>query len=99
MKVTFAEPDNYGQKHPIETPELVASKLVEFDQEVASLPASETEFVRQAEDRCPELLTSDFKLLFLRCEVFNAELAAKRYAKYWNKRVEIFGERLLNHFI
>jgi hypothetical protein len=87
-------PDMYGQVHPIETPELIAQKLVEFETELSKLSSgtsSEKAHVTQAEALCPELLTDDFKLMFLRCEVFNADLAAKRYCKYWTNRVDIFG--------
>lgn len=30
--------------------------------------------------------------MFLRCELFDAELAAKRIGQYWNRRIELFGE-------
>jgi len=29
--------------------------------------------------------------MFLRCELFNAELAAQRIGNYWNRRIELFG--------
>ena len=32
-------------------------------------------------------------LMFLRCELFNAKAAAKRYTKYWRRRATLFGER------
>lgn len=85
-------PDVYGQVHPNETPELVKRKRVEFEEEVAKLPAEICGNLRKAQEVCPEFLTDDFKLKFLQCEVFNADLAAHRYANYWNKRVEILGE-------
>mmetsp|Transcript_14728 Transcript_14728/g.30362 ORF Transcript_14728/g.30362 Transcript_14728/m.30362 type:complete len:289 (-) Transcript_14728:355-1221(-) len=84
-------PDQYGQLHPIETPELLARKSTEFEQELSKLSDQDWPGLKQAQEKCPELLTDAFKLMFLRCEVFNADLAAKRYAVYWEKRIEIFG--------
>ncbi|KAL3908494.1 MAG: hypothetical protein SGARI_003035 [Bacillariaceae sp.] len=86
-------PDLYGQLHPVETPELLESKLEEFRQELDKLNPEETEWATQAAEKCPSLTESgnDFKIMFLRCEVFNADLAAARYAAYWKKRVAIFG--------
>ncbi|VEU41253.1 unnamed protein product [Pseudo-nitzschia multistriata] len=46
---------------------------------------------RLAEENCPEECSDDFKLIFLRCEVFEVELAVKRYIKYWDNRIETFG--------
>jgi CRAL/TRIO domain len=113
-------PDLYGQVHPIETADLIATKQKEFAIEISKLPDAETKCLKQAQSKCPELTTEEFQLWFLRCEVFNADvrmgilrsihlgseilgfltlrdgialqLAAKRYAKYWSKRVELFGE-------
>ena len=143
------KPDIYGQIHPTETPQGIETALKEFKDSVAELPVKQTTALRQAEERCPQLLTDDFLLLFLRCEVYNVQvcvcgdeynevmkgqregnvarqpslvydlldstrtgqqanclqqcfanqslpsffpqLAATRYAFYWEKRVDIFG--------
>jgi hypothetical protein len=68
-------PDIYGQVHLNETPELIAQKQAEFETEIEKLAAHTKENLRQAEERCPELLTHNFKLMFLRCEVFNADVS------------------------
>jgi hypothetical protein len=84
-------PDVYGQLHPVETPELLKRKQKEFEEEMEKLSADEKKNILLAHEKCPELVADDFKLMFLRCEVYNADLAAKRYAAYWDKRVELFG--------
>jgi hypothetical protein len=74
--------DVYGQLHPKETPELIAQKLIEMEMEIEKLQlAADTNGkqnclqLQQAQERCPELLTDGFKLMFLRCEVFNANVS------------------------
>ena len=100
--VLRTEPDIYWQQHPIETPTLISTKLQEFDLQIqqqvsmyasssATLSPSTPKFI-VAERVCPHIVTSSFKLMFLRCECFDVDLAIKRYIKYWNKRVEFFGE-------
>jgi hypothetical protein len=68
-------PDIYGQVHPNETPELIARKQNEFETELDKLAAGSKKNLERAQERCPELLTDDFKLMFLRCEVFNADVS------------------------
>lgn len=46
---------------------------------------------RLAEKQCPHECRDEFKLIFLRCEVFRVELAVKRYIRYWDNRLEVFG--------
>jgi len=88
-------PDVYGQLHPIETPKLIETKLAEFDDLVAErtqkIDDKNKELI-QALKKCPDLLTKQFKLMFLRCEVFNTPLAVARYARYWRERVAVFGD-------
>lgn len=67
-------PDIYGQQHPIESDELIERSIAQFDENVAHLSEKKRTSVSRAEDECPELLTNDLKLMFLRCEVFNAEV-------------------------
>jgi hypothetical protein len=82
----------YGQEIPNETPELLTSKFQELDQELQNIPNNDKKQWIMAEERCPQLCDDKFKLMFLRCEILNVKLAAKRIVKYWEKRVELFGD-------
>ena len=86
------EPDVYGQIHPIETPEMIATAQKELENEIEKLPDNLKSTIRLAESKCPELTTPEMRLAFLRAEVFKPKLAAERYGLYWTKRIEIFGD-------
>jgi hypothetical protein len=68
-------PDQYGHLHPIETPDLVRSKLKDLEVEIAKLDKEVKEAYHEAQTKCPDLITDEFKLIFLRCELFNAEVS------------------------
>lgn len=68
-------PDVYGQVHPVETPELLESKKVELEQELDLIPPEEKTDWLEAQAKC-DFVGDDFKLKFLRCEVFNADVSA-----------------------
>ena len=75
IPVAFTEKDYYSQRHPIETPELIAAKLVQFDNHVATIPKKQRQALTQATLKCPDLLDEKFKLMFLRCEVFHEKVS------------------------
>jgi hypothetical protein len=68
-------PDVYGQVHPEETPEMIQAKFVAFQTEVDKLSEEVKQDLLMAQQKCPHLLSDDFKLMFLRCEVFNADVS------------------------
>ena len=51
-----------------------------------------TSAYRQAQRRCPDQLTNDRLLAFLETEKGDAARAAWRLARYWNYRLDLFGE-------
>jgi len=66
--------------------------LSNLDNELRKTPRDEKTAWIYALQECPDLVGDSHKLLFLRCEVFRADLAASRIVKYWQKRKEIFGK-------
>lgn len=86
------EPDLYGQTHPHETSALIADKLLSLEKELLKIPPKEKEAFLRAQKECPDLIDNEHQLRFLRCEVFNADRAATRIARYWKKRLQLFGE-------
>lgn len=82
----------YGQHIPKEDPELLSSKLQDLQKELDIIPDSDKIDWVSALQTCPDLCDDKFLLMFLRCEIFQCDLAAKRIVKYWRKRVELFGD-------
>lgn len=90
-EVQFTDKDVYGQRHPIENPGLIAKRLIAFEAAVEKLPRRKRTALERAKVECPQLLDDGFKLEFLRCECFCVKRAAIRYAKYWDRRLSVFG--------
>ncbi|EJK74404.1 hypothetical protein THAOC_03919 [Thalassiosira oceanica] len=93
--------DGYGNVYmqtptPNEDGGLLQTKLREFNAILDELPTSTN--VSKALSDCPDY-SDDMKLIFLRCEVFNVELAVKRFIQYWEKRVEVFGEKAFSSLL
>jgi hypothetical protein len=79
-----------------ETPEFVASCLEELDARISQIPKVK----RRAHSRAlffkPTIQNdAKFKLMFLRADVYDAEKAAKRMIKYYEDKLELFGEEKL----
>jgi hypothetical protein len=72
--IPMTEADQYGQAHPIESEDLINTKLRDLDKEISLIADTKKAAYNQAKEKCPELLTDKFKLMFLRCEVFNAKV-------------------------
>ena len=68
------------------------SRLAALDQHMGTLPAQSTAAYFRALINCPNEVSNERKLLFLRCEENNIPLAAQRLALYWQYRLDGFGE-------
>lgn len=90
-------PDLYGQRHAIETSKCVSDSLRLLEEEIQKLSEEKRSGMDHASVICPEIFESkEHRLLFLRCEQFNVDLAAMRMANYWNRRIELFGNAAFN---
>ena len=77
---------------PNETPSLISDSLAKFESVLDAVDSDVKGGYLLAKEKCPTLCNDAFKLIFLRCEVFNVDRAVDRFVKYWNTRVEVFGE-------
>mmetsp|Transcript_7342 Transcript_7342/g.10527 ORF Transcript_7342/g.10527 Transcript_7342/m.10527 type:complete len:81 (-) Transcript_7342:82-324(-) len=69
--------DQYGQIHPNETPELIEEKLNELESQLDKLSDDAKKNWIKATEKCPDLTGDATRLMFLRCEVFNADVSNK----------------------
>lgn len=72
-----------------ETEEIHFAKLDLLQENLDQLSSNAS--YQQAQSKCPDILDDGFHLLFLRCERWNVDLAAKRMARYWDERLVLFG--------
>lgn len=93
---------------PEESPPFIESKMAEFDAMLEKVPPKKKENYAAAKEKCPDETGREFKLVFLRCEVFDVQVteqrnwhsashsrkqaAVRRWIKYWDGRVEVFGD-------
>lgn len=69
-------PDIYGQKHAIETPDLIQDSLILLENEIWNLPESDQATLVKVSIDCPEIFESEeHRLMFLRCEQFNVDVS------------------------
>jgi hypothetical protein len=80
METQYTEADQYAQKHPIESPELIENKLKELENELEKIPEMQKPAFLQALKKCPALVAEKDKLKFLRCEVFNTDVSRKLHS-------------------
>ena len=65
----------YGQKpQPDETPEFLSKSHAELNAELDKLDDDKRAGWLRAKEECPTLVGEEHRLIFLRCEVFNAEV-------------------------
>ena len=77
---------------PNETPALIKTKLAEFESALDTIDLEKKRGCIMAKERCPSECNETLRLVFLQCEVFNVKRAVNRFVKYWNTRIEVFGE-------
>ena len=65
----------YGQVHPEETPDLLSNGQEALEKELNKIPIESKTGWLKANKQCLALVNEEHKLLFLRCEVFNAKVS------------------------
>eukprot|EP00537_Pseudo-nitzschia_pungens_P014741 CAMPEP_0172401532 /NCGR_PEP_ID=MMETSP1061-20121228/50627_1 /TAXON_ID=37318 /ORGANISM="Pseudo-nitzschia pungens, Strain cf. pungens" /LENGTH=564 /DNA_ID=CAMNT_0013135203 /DNA_START=216 /DNA_END=1910 /DNA_ORIENTATION=+ len=85
-----------------ETQELIKESLANFDLELEKidhkpgyLKAKELALANSSRDSCCWLATREFKLRFLRCELFDAQKAASRFVRCHDFLFDLYGEYAL----
>eukprot|EP00521_Asterionellopsis_glacialis_P012725 CAMPEP_0195302630 /NCGR_PEP_ID=MMETSP0707-20130614/31413_1 /TAXON_ID=33640 /ORGANISM="Asterionellopsis glacialis, Strain CCMP134" /LENGTH=350 /DNA_ID=CAMNT_0040365941 /DNA_START=112 /DNA_END=1161 /DNA_ORIENTATION=+ len=73
-----------------ETPELIATSLQQLEEALDTIPEKETYETALFID--PEYVESEeFRLAFLRADLFNVPAAARRMVNYWERKLYLFG--------
>jgi len=93
MATEYPDNSKAGQTHPNESPDMIASSLEAFDRALTEIRKGS--ILDHARSKNPSLFhDNDFRLMFLRTEVYNSTKAAQRFVRYFEKRVDLFGPEL-----
>ena len=68
-----------------------ATTLHRLEQEIASLPTSETDAYRRAQRQCPNEVSDRRKMAFVEYDNGSVKEAAVRICEYWGERLSAFG--------
>lgn len=71
--------------------QLMSDALSRLEDELGRLPPAQTAVYRRAAAEFPHLITDERKMQFLECEDNDEVLTARRLAKHWEIRMELFG--------
>ena len=81
---------------PTETPALIQTALAQLATELMLVhPAHKVAYERSRQHRVTYINTAEFRLRFLRCELFDAKRAAIRMVHFLDLLLEVFGEYAL----
>eukprot|EP00532_Pseudo-nitzschia_australis_P007373 CAMPEP_0168177332 /NCGR_PEP_ID=MMETSP0139_2-20121125/8383_1 /TAXON_ID=44445 /ORGANISM="Pseudo-nitzschia australis, Strain 10249 10 AB" /LENGTH=480 /DNA_ID=CAMNT_0008096347 /DNA_START=194 /DNA_END=1636 /DNA_ORIENTATION=- len=86
-----------GCMAPEETPKLLATALQQLSLEINNIPSSEKQAFIQNQELFPDnryVNGRNFRLMFLRCELFDAKKAAIRLVKHLDFVLEIFDNKV-----
>ena len=67
------------------------SAISRLNDEISTLPSSETAAYQQAHQQCPDQLSDERKMAFVEYEDGNIANAARKLVKYWSERLDAFG--------
>jgi hypothetical protein len=83
-------------KAPEEAPDFIAERLTQMDAALSKIPKSKRKALERAIFLKPSLPTNqEFKLMFLRADCYDATKAATRMAKFYEKKLSLFGREKL----
>ena len=78
--------------NPNATPDLIERKLAKFETGLNNVDEKNKEGHLMVKERRLDECGQSFKLAFLRCKVFNVKNAVLQWVKYWDTRIQVFGE-------
>jgi hypothetical protein len=85
-----------SEKLPQETPEFLKSLLQQLESALSEISDSDKEAYNMALNIDPTFVRNkDFRLKFLRADLFDAHRAAVRFTKHFQAKLELFGRTLL----
>lgn len=81
----------YGTNDPYEPVDLVVTSLCDFDEELEAIPVRQKKALVRVLDRTPSYAQDPlFRLKFLRAEKFDAKLAALRFVRHFEEKLQLF---------
>jgi hypothetical protein len=79
----------------VETPEFVEQRLQQLDECLARIAPTKEAYSRALYQSPDYVQDRNFRLMFLRCELFHVEQAAERLVRHFDEKLKLFGDDLL----